>query len=63
MTDGLESFDGPTRRAATEGMFNSEQLGWMQYLSSLPPEEKCHCGWFRKGECPHHKEPKEQPHD
>ncbi len=52
-SDGLEAFDGPTRRAAAEGMFNSEQLDDMRYLSSLPREDKCACGWYRKGECPH----------
>ena len=57
--DGLSSFDGPTRRAAAAGMFNSEQVSWMKYLSTLPPEKKCKCGWDLKGKC-HNPQCKEQ---
>lgn len=61
MSDGLEAFDGHTRRAAAEGMFNSEQLGDMRFLSRLPAEKKCSCGWYEKGKCPHCKPPAEEP--
>lgn len=32
-------------------MFNNDQLDHMQYLSSLPPERKCQCGWNVKWDC------------
>lgn len=30
-----------------DDMFNEEQLDYMQFLNSLPPEEKCPCGWYQ----------------
>jgi hypothetical protein len=32
-------------------MFNEHQQGYMDYLSSLPADAKCACGWYRKEEC------------
>lgn len=34
-----------------ERMFNAEQEGHMAYLASLPADQKCDCGWDRRGEC------------
>ena len=51
MSDGLECFDGFTRKAAADGMFNDEQVSWMRYLSWLPPDQKCRCGWYQKWDC------------
>ncbi|MBB5414088.1 hypothetical protein HDG42_000112 [Paraburkholderia sp. JPY171] len=31
--------------------FNSEQQANMAYLSSLPPEKTCWCGWCEVGRC------------
>jgi len=31
--------------------FNDEQLGHLRFLDSLKPEEKCDCGWSKRGEC------------
>lgn len=25
----------------------------MTYLEKIDPKNKCYCGWFMKGECPH----------
>jgi hypothetical protein len=33
------------------GMFNEEQLAHMKELDSIPPEQRCWCGWARLGEC------------
>lgn len=33
--------------------FNDEQTDYCKYLASLEPEQKCWCGWFKLGECPH----------
>lgn len=33
-------------------MFNSEQEEHMRYLATLPPEKKCKCGWYERGDCP-----------
>jgi len=35
----------------SEGMFNSEQMDHMRALDAIPPERKCWCGWFGKGQC------------
>lgn len=32
-------------------LFNSEQRAYMEYLHRTPPEERCWCGWYLKGEC------------
>lgn len=32
-------------------MFNDYQRDWMECLSRMPREDKCRCGWDRKGEC------------
>lgn len=32
-------------------MFNAHQRDYMKYLATLPPEEKCACGWSKRGEC------------
>ena len=32
-------------------MFNSDQLDYMDYLSKVPPEKKCYCGWYLKDKC------------
>lgn len=52
-TSDLSAFDDITKRMVKEGMFNDEQVGHMRDLSLLSPNEKCQCGWYRKGECPH----------
>ena len=36
-----------------EEMFNEDQRGHMFYLSSLPPEKVCACGWWTAKECNH----------
>lgn len=35
------------------GYFNSDQISYMESLHKIPPEQKCYCGWYRLGECPH----------
>lgn len=35
----------------SDGMSNDEQVSWMRHLSSLPPDQKCRCGWYQKWEC------------
>lgn len=30
---------------------NADQRSWVQHLASLPPEEKCACGWNLRGRC------------
>lgn len=52
-SDGLTAFDGFVRKAACDGMFNDDQLGHLEYLSSLPPERKCRCRWYVKWDCYH----------
>ena len=32
-------------------MFNDEQRAYMASLAALPPEAKCACGWYVRGEC------------
>jgi hypothetical protein len=32
-------------------MFNEDQQDWMRYLSTLPAEKKCECGWNERGHC------------
>lgn len=31
---------------------NRDQEDYVRYLASLPPEQKCECRWYRRGECP-----------
>ncbi|MCL5265166.1 MAG: hypothetical protein M1343_08255 [Chloroflexi bacterium] len=31
--------------------FNEDQQEYMRYLATLKPEEKCACGWGKKGQC------------
>lgn len=31
--------------------FNQEQQDYMRYLASIPREQRCACGWARRGEC------------
>lgn len=33
--------------------FNSEQEDYMRELAEIPPEQRCYCGWYRLGQCPH----------
>lgn len=33
--------------------FNVHQQAYMKMLSEIPPENKCWCGWYSLGECPH----------
>lgn len=33
--------------------FNSEQTAYMEALDKIPLNERCWCGWYRLGECPH----------
>jgi hypothetical protein len=33
--------------------FNAEQEAYMDYLARIPLKEKCWCGWYRHGGCPH----------
>lgn len=35
------------------GYFNADQLDHMRALDTLTPEEKCYCGWYPLGHCPH----------
>lgn len=32
--------------------FNKEQEAYMQYLSTIPRDQRCFCGWFKFGLCP-----------
>ena len=32
--------------------FNDEQISYMKYLATVPPEQKCYCGWYMADECP-----------
>ena len=32
-------------------MLNEEQRKHMEYLATLRPEQKCDCGWAKRGEC------------
>jgi hypothetical protein len=32
-------------------VFNSEQRGHMEYLASIPPDQRCWCGWGLAGRC------------
>lgn len=41
----------PSRDHPWRGMFNSEQLAWMDYLATLKPDQKCDCGWDKRGNC------------
>lgn len=34
-------------------MFNQYQSAYMRELEQIPPEQKCYCGWYRLGKCPH----------
>lgn len=33
--------------------FNEEQQDYMRELDSMSPEQKCICGWYQRGKCPH----------
>lgn len=37
----------------SEQMYNEDQLDYMSYLATIPPEKKCWCGWYPLGECYH----------
>lgn len=32
---------------------NSDQLAEMDRLDRIPPEQRCYCGWYDIGKCPH----------
>lgn len=32
-------------------MLNEEQRKHMEYLATLRPDQKCDCGWAKRGEC------------
>lgn len=32
-------------------MFNDEQNAYMDSLAEMPPETRCWCGWYAKGDC------------
>jgi hypothetical protein len=32
---------------------NSDQQSYRESLALIPLHEKCWCGWYRLGECPH----------
>jgi len=34
-------------------MFNEDQRDYLKYLHSLPAEQRCWCGWYPLGKCPH----------
>lgn len=34
-------------------MFNADQLDYLRYIESIAPEQRCYCGWYLLGECPH----------
>ena len=29
------------------------QLDYMRELAEIPPDQRCYCGWYRLGMCPH----------
>ncbi len=31
--------------------FNSYQEGYLRYLATVTPEDRCWCGWYSKGQC------------
>lgn len=33
--------------------FNRDQQDYMDSLAGMAPEDKCWCGWYELGECPH----------
>lgn len=40
--------------------FNADQEAHMDYIATIPPEERCYCGWYdapgaayRLGQCTH----------
>jgi hypothetical protein len=33
--------------------FNEDQQAYIEYLATIPPEQKCWCGWYKVNECPH----------
>ena len=37
----------------SESMFNADQRAYMASLAAIPSEQRCECGWYRLGECPH----------
>jgi len=34
-------------------MFNKYQREYMEYISAVPREQRCRCGWYLKNKCPH----------
>lgn len=34
-------------------MFNEYQRKYMEYIASIPREQRCKCGWYLKNKCPH----------
>lgn len=32
---------------------NSDQRAYSEYIETIPFEQRCYCGWYRLGECPH----------
>lgn len=32
--------------------FNDEQISYMKYLATVPPEKLCYCAWYMADECP-----------
>jgi len=34
-------------------LFNEEQNDHLDELDRIPPAERCWCGWYCAGECPH----------
>ena len=34
-------------------LLNEDQKDYMAAIAKLSPEQRCQCGWFKLGECPH----------
>jgi hypothetical protein len=45
-----------------EHMFNADQQTYIHYIASIPPEQRCWCGWALLGECINSDCPKDKTH-
>jgi DnaJ-class molecular chaperone len=43
---------GDIDRSGWQMSFNDDQIDYMRYLATVPPAEKCYCGWYMAAECP-----------
>lgn len=43
--------DETTQGLRRQGMFNDEQVAYLDWLASLPTEKMCECGWYIRRDC------------